>query len=81
SETLHYASKKQAEKAYAIGYEKGKSDALKQQYGCSRMKASAFRNVVAKSCSKGKVCWKNAKRLKIRPDLRNDQIPWPAGQS
>lgn len=32
SETLHYASKKQAEKAYATGYDKGKSDAVKQQY-------------------------------------------------
>ena len=32
SETLHYAAKKQAEKAYATGYEKGKSDAVKQQY-------------------------------------------------
>jgi len=32
SETLHYASKKQAEKAFATGYDKGKSDAVKQQY-------------------------------------------------
>ena len=32
SETLHYASKKQAEKAYATGYDKGNSDAVKQQY-------------------------------------------------
>lgn len=32
SETLHYAARKQAEKAYATGYEKGKSDAVKQQY-------------------------------------------------
>jgi len=32
SETLLYAGKKQAEKAYATGYEKGKSDAVKQQY-------------------------------------------------
>jgi hypothetical protein len=32
SETLHYAAKKQAEKAYATGYEKGKSDAVKQLY-------------------------------------------------
>ncbi|MFO1511523.1 MAG: hypothetical protein U1F83_01185 [Verrucomicrobiota bacterium] len=32
SETLHYAAKKQSEKAYATGYDKGKSDALKQQY-------------------------------------------------
>lgn len=31
SETLHYAEK-QAEKAYATGYDKGKSDAVKQQY-------------------------------------------------
>jgi hypothetical protein len=32
SETLHYAAGKQAEKAYATGYDKGKSDAVKQQY-------------------------------------------------
>lgn len=32
SETLHYAAKKQSEKAYATGYDKGKSDAVKQQY-------------------------------------------------
>jgi hypothetical protein len=32
SETLHYTAKKQAEKAYATGYDKGKSDAVKEQY-------------------------------------------------
>ncbi|MCI0539076.1 MAG: hypothetical protein L0Z50_28040 [Verrucomicrobiales bacterium] len=32
SEGLHYASRKQAEKAYRTGYEKGRSDAVKQQY-------------------------------------------------
>jgi len=32
SEGLHFASKKQSEKAYANGYEKGRSDAVKQQY-------------------------------------------------
>ncbi|MBK9140549.1 MAG: hypothetical protein IPM17_17645 [Verrucomicrobia bacterium] len=32
SEGLHYAAKKQADKAYAAGYDKGKSDAVKQQY-------------------------------------------------
>ncbi len=32
SETLHYAAKEQSEKAYATGYDKGKSDAVKQQY-------------------------------------------------
>jgi len=32
SETLHYAARKQAEKAYATGYDKGRSDAVKQQY-------------------------------------------------
>jgi hypothetical protein len=32
SETMHYAARKQAEKAYASGYDKGKSDAVKQQY-------------------------------------------------
>lgn len=32
SEGLHYAAKKQSEKAYATGYDKGKSDAVKQQY-------------------------------------------------
>ena len=32
SEGLHYAAKTQADKAYANGYDKGKSDAVKQQY-------------------------------------------------
>lgn len=32
SEGLHYASKKQADRAYADGYDKGRSDAVKQQY-------------------------------------------------
>ena len=32
SETLYYAARKQSEKAYATGYDKGKSDAVKQQY-------------------------------------------------
>ena len=32
SEGLHYASQKQAENSYNTGYEKGRSDAVKQQY-------------------------------------------------
>jgi len=32
SEGLHYAAKTQAEKAYANGYDIGRSDAVKQQY-------------------------------------------------
>ena len=32
SEGLHYAAKNQADKAFTSGYEKGKSDAVKQQY-------------------------------------------------
>ena len=32
SEGLHYASQKQAATAYNTGYEKGRSDAVKQQY-------------------------------------------------
>ena len=32
SEGLHYAAKTQADKSYAVGYDKGKSDAVKQQY-------------------------------------------------
>ena len=32
SEGLHYASQKQAGNAYTSGYEKGRSDAVKQQY-------------------------------------------------
>ena len=32
SEGLHYAAKKGSQKAYATGYDKGKSDAVKQQY-------------------------------------------------
>lgn len=32
SEGLHYAAAKASQKAYATGYDKGKSDAVKQQY-------------------------------------------------
>jgi hypothetical protein len=32
SEGLHYAARKESQKAYATGYDKGKSDAVKQQY-------------------------------------------------
>lgn len=32
SEGLHFAAKTQSDKAYAAGYDKGKSDAVKQQY-------------------------------------------------
>jgi hypothetical protein len=32
SEGLHYAAKTQSDKAFANGYDKGKSDAVKQQY-------------------------------------------------
>ena len=32
SEGLHYAAKSESEKAYVNGYEKGRSDAVKQQY-------------------------------------------------
>jgi hypothetical protein len=32
SEGLHYAAKTQADKSFAKGYDKGKSDAVKQQY-------------------------------------------------
>ena len=32
SEGLHYAAKTQTDKAFANGYDKGKSDAVKQQY-------------------------------------------------
>ena len=32
SEGLHYAAKSQADKAFANGYDKGRSDAVKQQY-------------------------------------------------
>jgi len=32
SEGLHYAAKTQSDKAFASGYDKGKSDAVKQQY-------------------------------------------------
>src|SRR5206468_6295838 len=32
SEGLHYVARKQSDKAYAAGYDKGKSDAVKQQY-------------------------------------------------
>jgi hypothetical protein len=32
SEGLHYGARKQSDKAYAAGYDKGKSDSVKQQY-------------------------------------------------
>jgi len=32
SEGLHYAARKESQKAYVTGYDKGKSDAVKQQY-------------------------------------------------
>ena len=32
SEGIHYVAKKETQKAYASGYDKGKSDAVKQQY-------------------------------------------------
>jgi hypothetical protein len=32
SEGLHYAARRQAEKAFQTGYDKGRSDAVKQQY-------------------------------------------------
>ena len=32
SEGLHYVAKKQSDKAYSAGYDRGKSDAVKQQY-------------------------------------------------
>jgi hypothetical protein len=32
NEGLHYAARKQSDKSYAAGYDKGKSDAVKQQY-------------------------------------------------
>lgn len=32
SEGLHYVARKQSDKAYLSGYEKGRSDAVKQQY-------------------------------------------------
>ncbi len=32
SEGMHYLARKETQKAYAAGYDKGKSDAVKQQY-------------------------------------------------
>src|SRR5882762_8795579 len=32
NEGVHYAAKNQSDKAFAAGYDKGKSDAVKQQY-------------------------------------------------
>jgi len=47
SEGLHYASQKQAQQAYAKGYDKGRSDAVKQQYWIlvNQQKEKADRNV------------------------------------
>ena len=47
SEGLHFAAKKQAEKAYATGYDKGKSDAVKQQYWLYVAMQQQRRNQVA----------------------------------
>ena len=35
NEGLHFVAKKQSDKSYAAGYDKGKSDAVKQQYWLS----------------------------------------------
>jgi len=35
NEGLHFAAKNQSDKAYDVGYDKGKSDAVKQQYWLS----------------------------------------------
>jgi len=48
SETLHYAAGKQADKSYASGYDKGKSDAVKQQYWlyvCTQKQRNQVSNV------------------------------------
>ncbi len=47
SEGLHFAAKKQSDKAYAAGYEKGKSDAVKQQYWLYVAMQQQRRNQVA----------------------------------
>mgnify|MGYP005843652573 CR=1 FL=1 len=47
SEGLHYAAKKHADKAYAAGYDKGKSDAVKQQYWLYVAMQQQRRNQVA----------------------------------
>ncbi len=47
SEGLHFAAKKQTEKAYAAGYDKGKSDAVKQQYWLYVAMQQQRRNQVA----------------------------------
>ncbi|MBI3414878.1 MAG: hypothetical protein HY043_06075 [Verrucomicrobia bacterium] len=47
SEGLHFAAKKQSDKAYAAGYDKGKSDAVKQQYWLYVAMQQQKRNQVA----------------------------------
>jgi hypothetical protein len=47
SEGLHFAAKKQSEKAYVAGYDKGKSDAVKQQYWLFVAMQQQRRNQVA----------------------------------
>ena len=47
SEGLHFAAKKQSEEAYAAGYDKGKSDAAKQQYWLYVSMQQQRRNQVA----------------------------------
>lgn len=47
SEGIHYVAKKQSDKAYAAGYDKGKSDAVKQQYWLYVAMQQQRRNQVA----------------------------------
>ena len=47
SEGLHFAAKKQSDKAYDAGYDKGKSDAVKQQYWLYVAMQQQRRNQVA----------------------------------
>ena len=44
SEGLHYAAKSQAGKAYASGYDQGRSDAVKQQYWLQQNQQATRRN-------------------------------------
>ena len=47
SEGLHFAAKKQSDKAYAAGYDKGQSDAVKQQQYWLYVAMQKQRNQVA----------------------------------
>ena len=60
NEGLHFAARKQSDKSYAAGYDKGKSDAVKQQYWLNVSLQQRPSNQVAVSACTPCNCPKNA---------------------